>query len=221
MSNEKYWIAFGDVHEKTANAAKIPGVEQAESLIVTGDLTNRGTRATAEKVYSELAASNPKIMAQMGNMDSQGVCDFLEEKNANIHLKTLELAPGIKMMGVGQSTPTPFGTPSEVDDATLKDWLYSTYEKLGQYDQMVLVVHDPPFGTKADDLGSAHVGSKSVRGFIEDKKPDICLTGHIHEAMAMDHIGPTLIINPGMLDGGGYVKLFLENSRLFAELRSI
>ena len=42
-----------------------------------------------------------------------------------------------------------------------------------------------------------HVGSKSVRSFIERTQPLICFTGHIHEGIGVDTIGITKVINPG------------------------
>jgi Icc-related predicted phosphoesterase len=42
-----------------------------------------------------------------------------------------------------------------------------------------------------------HAGSKLIREFIEMYQPDLCLCGHIHEARNSDHIGKTIIVNPG------------------------
>ena len=58
-------------------------------------------------------------------------------------------------------------------------------------------------GTKTDLLPSGkHVGSESLRKIIEEFQPTINLCGHIHESMAIDKIGKTTIINPGMLKRG-------------------
>lgn len=63
----------------------------------------------------------------------------------------------------------------------------------------ILVTHEPPFDTKADEVSlGAHVGSKSVRDFIKENQPDLHICGHIHEtAGAMSRLGKTLVINPG------------------------
>lgn len=48
----------------------------------------------------------------------------------------------------------------------------------------VYVFHAPPFGTKLDMISSnVHVGSKSIRKFIEKNKPLLTLHGHIHETV--------------------------------------
>jgi hypothetical protein len=50
------------------------------------------------------------------------------------------------------------------------------------------------------------VGSRAVRRFIEQYQPLLCLTGHIHEAAGMDRIGRTVIVNPGPIARGGFVR---------------
>jgi Predicted phosphoesterases, related to the Icc protein len=86
----------------------------------------------------------------------------------------------------------------------------------------VAVIHTPPLNTKADRLGSGvSVGSPAVRRFLERAQPEVCLTGHIHESRAEDRLGRTLILNPGMLAHGGYVRLDYEDGRLSARLLSV
>lgn len=217
-----YWIAFGDVHESTEVLESIPGLAEAAAVVITGDITNRGSREATEHVIEAVAAINPRIMAQPGNMDTETVQAYLQERGLNLHLTVKELAPGIGLMGVGLSTPTPFGTPSEVPDETIGRWLDETYANAGHFDTLIVAVHEPPLNTKVDMLGNGqHVGSPSVRKFIERVQPDLVLTGHIHESRGSDVIGDTPVINPGMLAGGGYVRFEMDNGQLKAELASI
>jgi len=165
---------------------------------------------------------NPKILAQPGNMDTDVVQAYLREQNIDIHLKVRELTPGVGLMGVGLSAPTPFATPSEVPDETLAAWLDETFAKAEKFDKLMVAVHEPPQNTKVDIIGAGqHVGSPSVRAFIERVQPDIVLTGHIHESRAMDMIGTTQVFNPGMLAGGGFIRIEFHNGELTAELMSI
>ena len=81
---------------------------------------------------------------------------------------------------------------------------------------------DPPFGSKAADLPSGeNVGNRSVLEFIQRFQPDICLTGHIHEAKSEEFIGKTKVVNPGMLCMGGYVRIRLKDDKLDAKLMYI
>ncbi len=100
-----YFIAFGDVHESTGMLALVPELTEAEALIITGDITNRGSREAADHVIEEVTRFNPRVLAQPGNMDTDIVQAYLVERGVDIHLKVRELAPGLGLMGVGLSTP--------------------------------------------------------------------------------------------------------------------
>ncbi|MBC16204.1 MAG: serine/threonine protein phosphatase [Desulfovibrio sp.] len=217
-----HWIAFGDIHESTGTARFIPELDTAEAVIITGDITNRGSREAAQEVISTLQGMNPRILAQPGNMDTDAVQAFLVELDMDIHLRVRTLAPGLGLMGVGLSTPTPFATPGEVPEATLTQWLDETYAKAADFDQLIIAIHEPPHGSTVDRIGSGdHVGSPGVRAFIERVQPAAVLTGHIHESSGIDHIGSTPVVNPGMLAHGGYVRIDWEGGRLSLELESI
>jgi Icc-related predicted phosphoesterase len=51
-------------------------------------------------------------------------------------------------------------------------------------------------------------------------KPELCITGHIHEARGTDMIGETLVINPGDLASGGYVLIRFDGGKVTGELRT-
>jgi hypothetical protein len=217
-----YWVVFGDVHGRTANLRGIPELAGAAGVIVTGDLTNRGGVDEAQEVIESLAAINPRILAQIGNMDLAPVQDWLDDQGRGLHLRAVELVPGLGVMGVGWSGLTPFHTPSEVPDFQLASWLDETYEKARHFKHLILASHTPPHGSKTDVAGSgAHVGSRAVREFIERVQPDLCLTGHIHESRSVDRIGDTVVVNPGDLASGGYVLVSFDGDSLTTELMDI
>jgi len=221
-AGEKYWIGIGDIHEDISLLNDIPGLTDASGIIISGDITNRGGRRKANQLLTSISAINSNIFAQIGNMDRAEITDYLDEKGWNIHAKGKQLAENIGIMGVGYSTPTPFRTPSEVPDAMIGQWLSIGYEQIKNFPKLILVAHDPPFGSKAAELPSGeNVGNKSVLEFIKRVQPDICLTGHIHEADSEDYIGKTKVINPGMLCMGGYALVQLKADRLEAKLMYI
>ncbi|WP_028572498.1 metallophosphoesterase [Desulfonatronum lacustre] len=220
MSTLPFWIGFGDIHEQTANIRLIPELADAAAVLVSGDLTNRGRKNAAERILRDIQRINPRIFAQIGNMDYPEVEDFLNLQGMNIHARGLDLGNGVGLMGVGYSTPTPFGTPGEVSDEQLGLWLVQAHEPVKDLPHLLLVAHNPPFNTAADKVGGrTSVGSRAVRAFIETIQPEVCLTGHIHEARAEDRIGKTQVINPGPLAGGGYALIRLTESGLRGELR--
>ena len=214
-----YWIAFGDIHDDLSGLAAIPGLEQAAGVIVTGDITVGGGAKQAVRVLEEIAARNPALLAQVGNMDRPEVTDCLQEKGWNLHASTRVLAPGVVIMGLGAAPFTPFGTPSEYPESHLAAWLEATHRNAPPHECLVLASHAPPFGTVCDRLHSGVcVGSKAVREFIEDVQPAVCLCGHIHESRGVDRLGKTLVINTGAFVSGGYALLRIEPRGLHAQL---
>ena len=220
---EYRWVAIGDVHDDIHALAAIPELSGADGLILTGDLTNVGGAREAARVLDAARKHVPVVAAQIGNMDKAEVADLLSREGINIHAAARSLAPGLAAIGIGGSTPTPFGTPSEFPEASYTAWLESCWPKAKQLaEQVLLVSHNPPKHTKCDLVGAGmHVGSEAVRAFIEKRQPPLCLCGHIHEARAADAIGATRVINPGNLSAGGYIVLTYAQGRLAAELRTL
>ncbi len=222
-----FWIGLGDIHGDVSALERIEELEQARGVIVSGDLTNRGGIPEARSIMEAIEARNSRLYAQIGNMDTTEVDTYLAGAGWNIHTRVVELAPkgsgpSIGLLGIGMSTPTPFGTPSEVSDSQLAAWLEQSVEAARKFDLLVLAVHTPPIDTRTDMLpNGAHVGSKAVREFIEREQPAVCLTGHIHESRAEDRIGNTAIVNPGNFGGGGYAVIQRKGDGLSIELRVV
>lgn len=218
----KFWIAIGDIHDDADNLAKIPNLSEAAAIIITGDLTNYGNSEKAKKILSLIEQYGVPVMAQIGNMDLPEVNEWLEKNALNLHTHVRELTPDTAIFGLGGSNITPMHTPSEFTEEMYADWL----EKLGaatrHFPHKILVSHCPPKDTKCDVIESGiHVGSRAVRKFIEEYQPEICLCGHIHEARGIDHIGNTIILNPGTLADGGYVIVRQDEDKITAELAQV
>lgn len=220
MQSGEYWIGIGDLHDDTTTAQRIPGIREAAGILVSGDITIGGSIKQAERVMEPLVALNGVIHAQIGNMDREEVTGYLEERGWNIHAKGLGLTDSIAVFGVGTSTFTPFGTPSEFPESRIAEWLETAFNSIRQYRRRILISHTPPFNTACDRISAGtHVGSQAVREFIEEHQPDICLCGHIHEARGTDMLGRTLVINTGTLSSGGYAVIRNTEKGLQGELR--
>lgn len=217
-----FWLVFGDIHDDISRVAEIPGLAEAAGVIISGDLTVCGGVKQAARVLGAISAHNPNIMAQIGNMDREEVTGWLEEKGWNIHRKHFEISPGVTLIGLGCSTFTPFGTPSEHPDSRLAEWLEDTLHHAKGYRELILISHTPPLDSACDRIGNgAHVGSSAVREFIQEHQPALCVCGHIHESRGVDRIGRTLVINPGAFTSGGYVRFSVSDGAVEAELCSL
>lgn len=214
-----FWIAFGDIHGNLKNFSQIKELADAKGVIITGDITNAGRTNDADKLLKKIKSVNPNIYAQIGNMDYPEIITYLEQEGCNIHAKVVKLNSRTGLMGLGYSNPTPFSGPSEVDDTTLAKWLDTTYKNLIDVKHLILATHTPPFGCQSDRLNNGqHVGSTAVKNFVQQYQPDVCITGHIHEAIAEEWLGRTKVINPGMLSAGGYVTIEQNQNGLEANL---
>ena len=223
MDRTDFWIAVSDLHESSQRIEDIPEVDRAAGIIITGDLTNAGDSRKADPLLDRIARINPVIYALMGNMDRSGVETLLQGRNMSIHARGVRLRDNIGLAGVGCSLPTPFGTPSEVSEATLAAWLEQAVGDVRHLQSIILATHNPPWATIVDRLRSGkHVGSRKLREFIEQHQPDVVVTGHIHEAVGEERIGASKIVNPGPLRNGGYALIRpIGEGRLDAELHRI
>ncbi len=213
-------ISFGDIHEHLSNLGPLKNeLKNADLVIVTGDLTNYNGRKEATKVIECVEKYNENILAQLGNLDQHDVDDYLTEQGINLH-KNGFAREEIGIFGVGGSNPTPFNTPTEFSEREIEGFLLEGFEKVKNARFKILVPHMPPKDTKLDMItAGAHVGSQSVRDFILKYKPDIVLSGHIHEARGTEKIENTTICNTGMFCEGGYIKITKQPEGLTAELK--
>ena len=213
-------ISFGDIHEDYRNLIPLKNeLENADLVIVTGDLTNFNGRKEAEKVIEEITKYNKNILAQLGNLDQPEVNDYLTERGINLHGNGF-IKDDIGIFGVGGSNQTPFNTPTEFNEDEIETFLLDGIDKIKDAKFKIMVPHMPPKDTKLDIISAGvHVGSQSVRDFILKHKPDIVLSGHIHEARGSDKIENTVAFNAGMFREGGYIVITKQSEYLSAELK--
>ncbi len=233
-------VSFGDVHMATRNLDRMGEVlRDTDLIILSGDLTNFGGADDAGKVISDVrralstnaaparnksapaeAATDAgkRVLALSGNLDLPEVIPFLERESVALHGRGMVL-DGLAIFGCGGSNITPFKTPTEFTEEELYAALERGYREVEGRRPLLMVCHTPPYDTKCDRILSGRpVGSPAVRRFIEEVKPEVCITGHIHESAGIDRIGPTVILNAGPFKGGGYVVVRHDGRKLDASL---
>lgn len=212
-------VSFGDVHMATQNLARMGELlRDTDLIIVSGDLTNFGGVKDARKVLDDIRRACPRVLALPGNLDRREVTPFLDTEGVGFHGKGI-MVDGIGIFGCGGSNITPFNTPTELTEEEIYQALKSGHAAVRNCRPLIMICHTPPYETRCDRLvGGRAVGSTAARRFIEEIKPELCISGHIHESAATDAIGPTKIINAGPFKGGGYIVVDADDSGLEARL---
>lgn len=192
----------------------------ADLVIACGDLTSFGDRKEAERVVEAIRTRCKRLLAVPGNCDTPEAAQYLEDTGIALHERSC-IVEGIAFVGIGGSLPCMGNTPTEYTEPQLADFLIRAAGNVPPDAPMVLVSHEPPFDTLVDNARyGGHVGSVSVRSFIESRSPLLCLCGHIHESQGSDAIGTTRIVNPGPLHGGRYAYAELSDKLDALEIRS-
>ncbi len=165
----------------------------------------------AQIIFEEFTILKKPFLFIPGNLDKE-IIEFFEEKGVSLHGKGIAIGD-VGFYGYGGAR-TPFHTSLEPSEDELESALRKGYEKVKDCKFKVQITHMPPFNTKLDMLYTgAHVGSEIIRKIIEELKPDVAISAHIHEARGVDEIGKTKIINPGRFPEGycGIITLESEN----------
>lgn len=225
-------VSFGDVHMATRNLERMGEVlRDTDLIIISGDLTNFGGSDDAAKVIADARralAPVPatakatdianRVLALSGNLDQREVIPFLEREGVALHGRGMVI-DGLAIFGCGGSNITPFNTPTEFTEEELTGALERGYRQVEGRRPLLMVCHTPPYDTKCDRIvGGRPVCSPAVRRFIEEVKPEVCITGHIHESAGVDRIGPTVVLNAGPFKGGGYIVVRHDGRKLDASL---
>ena len=214
-------VGITDIHGELSSihsAAK--ALSAADLVLVTGDITHFGGWKEAVTVMDAVRGYNPEILAVSGNCDYKEVDHFLDDVGINLHRKHITIR-GTSFFGIGGSLRFRGQSPNENSEEELAQYLSEATEKLLPHSAAIMISHQPPFMTKNDlTYRGIHVGSRSVRKIIECLQPMICFTGHIHEAVGIDNIGGTKIVNPGPVYEGSFSFAKIGKGVEILEIRS-
>jgi len=182
-----------------------------DCLVLLGDLTNFGPPEVADSILELAKGSGVPTFSIPGNCDPKSVLQVLDKYGMNLHGRCEKLGD-VSFVGLGGSNITPFNTPFELNEVEIQEELAAASCDTGE--KWVLVTHAPAFGTKLDQIKEGtHVGSKSIRQYIEQKQPPVFLCGHVHEARGIDRLGRTLMINPGPITKGFAAEVIIGEKR--------
>lgn len=215
-------LVLSDIH---GAANLIPRLQEAAAscdiIAIAGDMTTFGGQQDAEPILSGLRRLNPNLVGVCGNCDLPEINDLMIKQGISTDGRTCTLED-LTFVGLGGSLPCPGHTPNESDDdhfgqrlrRALGDWQ-------GPPEKLVVITHQPAYGTGLDQVGARHKGSPALRRFIEGTQPILAISGHIHEARGIDHLGETTLVNPGPFQAGYYAIAEIEGTKVEVELQEL
>jgi Icc-related predicted phosphoesterase len=215
-------LAFSDLHGNINNIGNLTHeIKNADLLLLVGDITHFGNDRDVHNIIHELKGYIDNILAVPGNCDYPEVNQYLMTNGIGLHAQNI-IKDGIAFIGIGGSLPCPGKTPNEFSEEEFNDLLNQADSGIMGEIPKILFSHQPPYNTKNDRIANGnHVGSFSLRNYIERTQPLLCFTGHIHEGIGIDHIKKTIIVNPGPFRYGKYAYAEVNTSLETVEIRNI
>jgi Icc-related predicted phosphoesterase len=204
-------LAFTDFHgqlEAYNKAKQLISAEKPDFAVVAGDIVNHDAEL-AKKLLSELGKGDRPIYFIPGNMDNPDLKDWPGNLQVHPLHGRCEFVNGICLIGLGGAPYGAFKTPFQYADEDATQLLESLARNC-KNKEMILISHCPPVNTRVDQVApDEHLGSHSVRRFIENVQPILVISGHVHEAQGIDKIGITTLVNPGPAQRGHFARIKL------------
>ncbi len=183
-------LAIADVHGNNAAVYlvnEIYGMHTIDAVLVAGDITPFGDPSFALEFLNALPAPT---FAVPGNCDSPEVIGYIEKSRAeNLHMKTAEFK-GFKLIGLGGTTKKGFSMGITFSDEFAETFISSCAG-------CIVLTHQPPFEILDDAGGGVHIGSRGIRKGVDNAKPVLVVSGHVHEARGYVIKNGTIFVNPG------------------------
>jgi len=205
-------VAISDIHGDQRARRFIDGLIGASSpdlFVICGDITTFGPASFAESLLSSIKV---KCAAVPGNCDPAEVLGVIEKHCISLHGRRVEI-DGIQFVGLGGAPTCSHSTPLELDEGEIDSILSETL-----VENCVIVSHAPPVGTNDMTKSGRSLGSSSLAKYVEQYRPRLLLSGHVHEARRVIEKNGTVFANPGPLKGGFAVVAELSASGTTAKL---
>jgi uncharacterized protein len=188
-------LAAGDIHgdsKLTKKLAEKAKKEKVDLVILAGDLTY--FEKPTKNIIKPFTKLKKPILILHGNHESVATVDFLSQiypNTKNIHGYSFSKG-NVGIFGCG-GTNLGF---SPMTEKNFFETLKKAYQSIKEKKKKIMVTHMHPFKSKAEFSGFK--GSKGIKKAIIQFKPDLVLSGHIHEAEGIEEkLGKTKMINIG------------------------
>jgi Icc-related predicted phosphoesterase len=212
-------LALSDIHGKKSCLGDILEritPSRPDLVLVCGDITHFATRAEElTSLFEVIERSGFPYCYVLGNCDPPELRGGVDGIGTCLESNCLPLG-SFNIIGAGGATPTPFGTPFEIEEQEIIESLERGRSKCQAAGEngLIIVTHNPPRGDIVDKTrAGTHVGSPKLLRYILEKNPLFVLSGHIHEAVGTEIIGATTVLNPGPALRGFYALVEIDSER--------
>jgi uncharacterized protein len=187
------FLTFTDVHSDFSIIKRLSKVAEADDItciIICGDFTFMGQNL--RKVLEHFDKMPKPVYLIPGNHEEHTSFNEMVKSYDNItncDRKSVKIGEYV-LLGYGGG-----GFLLENDEyrEIAREW-YNKYKN----EKIILLTHQPPYGTPLDNLSIGHVGCKDIRRSLKRLLPIIALSGHIHESAGVcTEVDGVTILNPG------------------------
>ena len=185
------FLVLSDIHGNIDALDKLDEqFSQADAVLFAGDFARFKHPETGLPVLEKLLTKHEVIFSVIGNCDEPEFLAEIEARDCSIQ-KALVFHEGLAFSGSGGATPFTNDTPNErPEEEILEDFALVTQATEQQWDNLIMIMHNPPKDTKCDTVpGGIHVGGPLSAELIKKIQPLAVITGHIHESAGIDKIG--------------------------------
>lgn len=194
MEKKTKIMAISDIHADSRLAKKLAKKAQEENVdlvIMNGDIT--WIDQEMRDIIKPFTKLNKEVLLIPGNHEPLSTINTLAEiypKTKNLHGYSIR-KKDLGIFGAGYDSQM---GPFWVEDEEIFKTLKKGHEKIKDAKKKIMVTHTTHAGGKAELLGIK--GSDAVKKAIQKFKPDLVISGHIHEAGGIEEqLGKTKIIN--------------------------
>ena len=190
------FLLITDLHQ---NASALDWINEeieehkVDFVIHLGDVTDMGTADEAVELLSKIKG---KVYVLPGNCDARDMPSKIGDVAIDMHKKRTVI-DGYALVGLGGGNRSPFDSPFELEEDEIYDSLKPISSK-----GMILMTHAPSYGILDEIPSGAHVGCPAIKKIVDEYKPILAMSGHIHEAIGCKEIDGTVFVNPGPAKDG-------------------
>ena len=206
------FLVITDLHQNTDMIGRFNGIireKGAEFVLFLGDVTDFGTGEQAADIISRIES---KVYVIPGNCDPLDLPEKIRDVAVDMHGNATDIG-GYRLVGLGGSNITIFHTAFELEEDALYDGL-----KRNACEGMILMTHAPSVGILDEIPSGANVGSPAIKRIVDEYRPILALSGHIHEAIGCKVIDGTTFVNPGPAREGYCAVVDIADGKVDVEL---